>query len=126
MVRTRGARTRVATRVVDLAWRIRCGAGKGALMMGRVALLAFSLGMAGVYFLGARRAFPQAADAAHKTTYYLHGRIYTNDPKMPWASALAVRDDKIFCIGSIEHIMLDLGGSQFGGGVMAPEGGVCV
>ncbi len=31
---------------------------------------------------------------------------------MPWASALAVRDDKIFCIGSIEHIMLDCGGSN--------------
>ena len=74
--------------------------------------LTFSLGMAGVYFLGARPAFPQASDPARKTTYYLHGRIYTNDPKMPWASALAVRDDKVFCIGSIEHIMLDCGGSN--------------
>ncbi|HEX4378723.1 MAG TPA: hypothetical protein VH022_01725, partial [Candidatus Acidoferrum sp.] len=25
------------------------------------------------------------------TTIYLHGRIYTNDPAHPWASALAVR-----------------------------------
>jgi predicted amidohydrolase YtcJ len=48
----------------------------------------------------------------HKTTYYLHGRIYTNDPKAPWASALAVRDEKILCIGTIEHIMLDCGGAQ--------------
>ena len=30
-----------------------------------------------------------------RTTYYLHGRIYTNDPKHPWAAALAVRDEKI-------------------------------
>src|SRR5450432_1162552 len=47
-----------------------------------------------------------------KTTYYLHGRIYTNDPKHPWASALAVRDEKILCIGSIEHILLDCGGAE--------------
>jgi len=72
----------------------------------------FSLGMAVLSFLAARAAFSQTSDPAHKTTYYLHGRIYTNDPKMPWASALAVRDEKIFCIGSIEHIMLDCGGSN--------------
>jgi hypothetical protein len=48
----------------------------------------------------------------HRTTYYLHGRIYTNDPKQPWASALAVRDEKILCVGTIEHIMLDCGGAQ--------------
>src|SRR5580704_19085214 len=48
----------------------------------------------------------------HKTTYFLHGRIYTNDPKQPWASALAVRDEKILCVGSIEHILLDCGGSD--------------
>ncbi len=48
----------------------------------------------------------------HKTTYYLHGRIYTNDPKHPWAAALAVRDEKILCIGTIAHIMLDCGGAD--------------
>jgi predicted amidohydrolase YtcJ len=48
----------------------------------------------------------------HKTTYFLHGRIYTNDPKQPWASAIAVRDEKILCVGSIEHILLDCGGSD--------------
>jgi predicted amidohydrolase YtcJ len=48
----------------------------------------------------------------HKTTYYLHGRIYTNDPKQPWAAALAVRDGKIFCIGTIAHILLDCGGAN--------------
>lgn len=54
----------------------------------------------------------QPADQAHKVIYYLHGRIYTNDPKMPWASAIAVRDEKIFCVGSIEHILLDCGGAK--------------
>jgi len=77
--------------------------------------LLFSLGIAALcclVFSAARPAFPQASDPAHKTTYYLHGRIYTNDPKQPWASAMAVRDEKIFCIGSIEHILLDCGGSK--------------
>jgi predicted amidohydrolase YtcJ len=48
----------------------------------------------------------------HRTIYFLHGRIYTNDAKQPWASALAVRDEKILCVGSIEHILLDCGGSD--------------
>lgn len=50
--------------------------------------------------------------AIHPTTYYLHGRIYTNDPKHPWAEAIAVRDEKILCIGSISQIMLDCGGAE--------------
>src|SRR6202030_2435415 len=72
----------------------------------------FSLGMGVLSFFAVCPAFPQAGEPLHKTTYYLHGRIYTNDPKMPWASAMAVRDEKILCIGSIEHIMLDCGGSK--------------
>ncbi len=43
------------------------------------------------------------------TTLYLHGRIYTNDPAHPWASALAVRDGKIICIGDISTVMLECG-----------------
>ena len=52
------------------------------------------------------------AEPAHRTTYYLHGHIYTNDAKQPWATAMAVRDEKVFCIGSIEHILLDCGGAS--------------
>jgi len=48
------------------------------------------------------------------TTYYLHGRIYTNDPKQPWAGALAVRDGKIRCVGSMELVLLECGGSDEG------------
>lgn len=61
---------------------------------------------------------PQTAPAQTKstplspTTFYLHGRIYTNDPKHPWAEAMAVRDEKIFCIGSLSQILLDCGGAQ--------------
>jgi len=80
--------------------------------MQRAARLFFLLGLTGLSFFSTSPAFPQTSDPAHKTTYYLHGRICTNDPKQPWASAMAVRDEKILCIGSIEHIMLDCGGSK--------------
>jgi len=48
----------------------------------------------------------------HVTTYYLHGKIYTNNPKQPWAEAMAIRDDKIFCIGKLSHVLLDCGGAE--------------
>ncbi len=48
----------------------------------------------------------------HHTTYYLHGKIYTNDPKHPWADALAVRDERVLCVGTISQILLDCGGAE--------------
>src|SRR5712692_8650341 len=56
----------------------------------------------------------QTDESTPKTIYYLHGRIYTNDPQHPWASAMGVAGGKIRCIGSIEHILLDCGGRQQG------------
>jgi predicted amidohydrolase YtcJ len=47
----------------------------------------------------------------HPTTYYLHGRIYTNDPQHPWAEAMATRDEKILCIGTLSHVLLDCDGA---------------
>jgi len=69
-----------------------------------------------VAFCGAfvPRLLGQTDDSAPKTTVYLHGRIYTNDPKQPWAAAMAVTGDKIRCIGTLEHILLDCGGSEPG------------
>lgn len=52
-----------------------------------------------------------AQDAPH-TVYYLHGRIYTNDPANPWAEAMSVRDGKIRCIGKISFVILDCGGNE--------------
>lgn len=49
-----------------------------------------------------------------RTTYYVHGRIYTNDPAQPWAEALAVNDGKITCIGKMDHVLLDCGGGKEG------------
>jgi predicted amidohydrolase YtcJ len=56
----------------------------------------------------------QALPPPPPTVYYLHGRIYTNDPRNPWASAMAVREGKIVCIGGLEQIMLDCGGGNEG------------
>jgi predicted amidohydrolase YtcJ len=46
------------------------------------------------------------------TTYYIHAHIYTNDPAHPWAEAMATRDEKILCIGTISQILLDCGGAE--------------
>src|SRR5882724_2664698 len=54
----------------------------------------------------------QALPPPPRTTFYLHGRIYTNDLQHPWASAIAVREGKIVCIGGIEQIMLECGGGN--------------
>jgi predicted amidohydrolase YtcJ len=49
-----------------------------------------------------------------RTTYYVHGRIYTNDPAAPWAEAMAIADGKISCIGKMDHVLLECGGGQEG------------
>jgi predicted amidohydrolase YtcJ len=54
------------------------------------------------------------AQTAPATTYYTHGRIYTNDPEHPWAEAMAVSEGKISCIGKMDHVLLDCGGGQEG------------
>lgn len=56
--------------------------------------------------------FAQSKSLLNKTTYYLHGHIYTNDSQHPWAVAMAVRDEKILCIGTLAHILLDCGGAD--------------
>lgn len=48
----------------------------------------------------------------HPTIYYLHGRIYTNDPAHPWAEAMATRDEKILCIGTLTQVLLECGGAE--------------
>jgi predicted amidohydrolase YtcJ len=58
--------------------------------------------------------FGQTEETTPKTTVYLHGRIYTNDPKHPWAAAMVVTGDKIRCVGTLEHILLDCGGNTPG------------
>jgi predicted amidohydrolase YtcJ len=64
----------------------------------------------------------QSEDPATKTIYYLHGRIYTNDAQQPWATAMGIVGGKIRCIGSIEHILLDCGGSAEGAEIVQLKG----
>jgi len=56
----------------------------------------------------------RAQQRGSHTIFYVHGRIYTNDPAHPWAEAMAVSDGKISCIGKMAHVLLDCGGSQEG------------
>ncbi len=83
--------------------RIRIGRGWMRMRIG--------LAMMVVCGVAAGIAVGQTEEGVHKTTYYLHGRIYTNDPKAPWAEGLAVRDGKIYCIGTLAHVLLDCGGA---------------
>jgi predicted amidohydrolase YtcJ len=69
----------------------------------------------------------QTQTATPHTIFFLHGHIYTNDPQTPWATAMAVREGKIACVGGIEQIMLECGGSgedvetvQLGGHFVMP------
>jgi predicted amidohydrolase YtcJ len=55
-----------------------------------------------------------AQQSRSRTTYYVHGRIYTNDPAEPWAEAMAIADGKISCIGKMDHVLLECGGGQEG------------
>jgi predicted amidohydrolase YtcJ len=65
---------------------------------------------------------PQSTSDPSQTVFYLHGRIYTNDSQHPWARAMAVRDGKILCIGSIEQIMMDCGGGDEGAQIVQLQG----
>ena len=60
-----------------------------------------------------------AQQRPNETVFYVHGRIYTNDPASPWAEAMAVADGKITCIGKMAHVLLDCGGSQEGATTIA-------
>jgi len=55
-----------------------------------------------------------AAQKLPTTSYYTHGRIYTNDPEHPWAEAMAVSEGRISCIGKMDHVLTDCGGGQEG------------
>ena len=66
----------------------------------------------GIVLLAAFDANSSRAQKPPTTTYYTHGRIYTNDPEHPWAEAMAVSEGKISCIGKMDHVLTDCGGGQ--------------
>ena len=69
--------------------------------------IAWILALAAMCLTTGGRVLAQKQYPINKTVYYLHGRIYTNDPEHPWAAAMAIRDEKILCIGTLAHILLD-------------------
>jgi len=75
-----------------------------------------------LFCLAAVPSSAQSENPFTKTIYYLHGRIYTNDPQQPWATAMGIADGKIRCIGSIEHILLDCGGGAEGAEIVQLKG----
>jgi len=80
----------------------------------RVRFLAGIVSLVVLALVAAFHAKTSVAQKAPSTTYYTHGRIYTNDPVHPWAEAMAVSDGKISCIGKMDHVLLDCGGGQEG------------
>jgi len=74
-----------------------------------IVLLSFC---AGVVVLRAKSQTAQDYQSEPHTTVYLHGRIYTNDPASPWAEAMAIREGKIRCVGRIDYVLLECGGSD--------------
>jgi predicted amidohydrolase YtcJ len=72
------------------------------------------LSLAALAALSIFQARLRAQQPSPRPTYYVHGRIYTNDPALPWAEAMAVADGKITCIGNLDHVLLDCGGGQEG------------
>jgi predicted amidohydrolase YtcJ len=77
----------------------------------RVASIAAAI-LAGTFTNTQIRAQEPAPASTPQTILYLHGRIYTNDPAHPWASAMAVRDGKIICIGELSTVMLECAGGD--------------
>ncbi len=80
-------------------------------------LVRFLAGVLPFALVALTAAFHTKTDAAQRppsTVYYVHGRIYTNDPAHPWAEAMAVSDGRISCIGKMAHVLLDCGGGQEG------------
>jgi predicted amidohydrolase YtcJ len=64
------------------------------------------------FFAGVLNA-PAVAQAAHTVadTVILHGKIYTVNPRQPWAEAVAIRNGKIIAVGSDKSIAAYQGAS---------------
>src|SRR5260370_4337647 len=80
----------------------------------RVRFLAGILPLVVLALVSVFHAKTSVAQKAPTTTYYTHGRIYTNDPAHPWAEAMAVSEGIISCIGKMDHVLLDCLGGQEG------------
>lgn len=78
----------------------------------RAASCLLTLTLAAFCFLVALHSSARAAQEPSPTIFYVHGRIYTNNPAKPWAEAMATRDGKIVCIGTLAHVLLECGAKE--------------
>jgi predicted amidohydrolase YtcJ len=83
--------------------------GLRSLSSAPLAWLTLLMTFSGLLVTVALRAKPRPAQEDTHTVYYLHGRIYTNNPQHPWAEAMGVRGGKIICIGAIAQVTLECG-----------------
>jgi predicted amidohydrolase YtcJ len=88
----------------------------------RVRILAGFLPFVALALLAAFQAKTSAAQKAAATVFYIHGRIYTNDPAHPWAEAMAINGGKIVCIGNVGYVLLDCGASKEGAETVQLQG----
>src|SRR5947209_7636499 len=114
MVRRHGSRSRTEARSPYSSRSFRSCRGEISMKLrgNRVRLLVGILPFAVVVLVSAFQANSSVAQRTSHLVYYVHGRIYTNDPAQPWAEAIAVSEGKIACVGKMAHILLDCGGSQ--------------
>jgi predicted amidohydrolase YtcJ len=84
------------------------------IRVNRVPFVAGILPLVAIAFLAPMHPKTSVAQKVPTTTFYTHGRIYTNDHEHPWAEALAVSEGRISCIGKMDHVLTDCGGGQEG------------
>src|SRR5258708_30063483 len=116
MVRCRRPRSRIEARASHSPRSFRSCGGKVPMKIrtNRVRIFAAIPLLVVVALVAGFYAKTSVAQKALSTIYYVHGRIYTNDPAHPWAEAMAVSEGKISCIGKMDHVLLDCGGGQEG------------
>src|SRR5260221_11196039 len=108
MVRARRPGNRFAKGIADAAWhhRHRCGENSMRQLRSSVlpAILAAAIFLVPIEFAQTSRAQGTNSSAAENVTVYRNGRIYTNDPESPWASAMLVRGEKILAVGDDDEV----------------------
>src|SRR5712692_9482693 len=116
MVRFRGPGIGLEACAPYAGWNFRNRGGKIALNTKASRSLALSgvIALAVLAIAAGFHAVARPQQRGSHTVYYVHGRIYSNDPAHPWAEAIAVADGKISCIGNLDHVLLDCGGGQEG------------
>lgn len=63
----------------------------------------------GVALMGAAVSVHAADETATADSIYTNARVYTLDPELPWAEALAVRDGRIVAVGKSEEVLAHRG-----------------